>query len=103
MNTNIIAATGPLERIGVRLYRAEKPQRLIATLAPIDHEELIADHLADCWNACGTTPLPVVHAAPELLAALINLLGVIDGEGGTQPNARETARAAIAKATGEST
>jgi len=74
MSTNPIANTGPLERIGVRLYRAEKPRRLIATLAPIDHEELIADHLADCWNACGTTPLPVVHAAPDLLAACIETI-----------------------------
>lgn len=74
MNTNIISATGPLERIGVRLYRAKKPQRLIATLAPIDHEELIADHLAGCWNACGTIPLPVVYAAPILLAACIKTI-----------------------------
>jgi hypothetical protein len=43
----------------------------------------------------------LISAAPDMLAALSNLLRVIDGEGGTRPNAREEARAAIAKATGE--
>ena len=43
----------------------------------------------------------VVNSHADLLEALDNLLKVIDGEGGTKPNAREMARAAIAKATGE--
>ena len=43
----------------------------------------------------------LIASAPDLLEALDNLLKVIDGEGGTKPNAREMARAAIAKAKGE--
>ena len=42
----------------------------------------------------------LIAAAPDLLAALVNLLGVIDGEGGTKPNAREMARDALTLAVG---
>ena len=42
----------------------------------------------------------LIAAAPDLLDSLVNLLGVIDGEGGTKPGAREMARAAIARAVG---
>ena len=44
---------------------------------------------------------PIIAAAPELLEALENLLKVHEGEGGTQYNAADIARAAIAKAKGE--
>jgi hypothetical protein len=43
----------------------------------------------------------LIAAAPELLEALENLLKVHEGEGGTQHNAADMARAAIAKAKGE--
>ena len=43
----------------------------------------------------------LMAAAPELLEALENLLKVHEGEGGTQYNAADIARAAIAKAKGE--
>ena len=43
----------------------------------------------------------LIAAAPELLEALENLLKVHEGEGGTQHNAADIARAAIAKAKGE--
>lgn len=39
-------------------------------------------------------------SAPELLEALKNLLAVMNSEGGTSPNAQETARQVIAKAEG---
>ena len=45
--------------------------------------------------------LHLAAAAPELLEALENLLKVHEGEGGTQHNAADIARAAIAKAKGE--
>ena len=45
--------------------------------------------------------LHLAAAAPELLEALENLLKVHEGEGGTQHNAADMARAAIAKAKGE--
>ena len=44
----------------------------------------------------------LIAAAPELLEALENLLKVHEGEGGTQCHAGDIARAAIAKAKGES-
>jgi hypothetical protein len=44
----------------------------------------------------------LIAAAPDLLEELKNLLKVIDGEGGTHPNAQERARAVIAKAEGRS-
>ena len=40
----------------------------------------------------------LIAAAPELLEALENLLKVHEGEGGTQHNAADIARAAISKA-----
>ena len=43
----------------------------------------------------------LIASAPELLDALKNLLAVMEGEGGTNTNAQETARQAIAKAEGE--
>lgn len=43
----------------------------------------------------------LIAAAPELLEALENLLKVHEGEGGTQHNAADMARAALAKAKGE--
>lgn len=43
----------------------------------------------------------LIAAAPELLEALVNLLKVHEGEGGTKYHAGDIARAAIAKATGE--
>ena len=43
----------------------------------------------------------LIAAAPELLEALENLLKVHEGEGGTQYNAADIVRAAIAKARGE--
>ena len=45
--------------------------------------------------------LHLAAAAPDLLEALENLLKVHEGEGGTQHNAADMARAAIAKAKGE--
>ena len=45
--------------------------------------------------------LHLAAAAPDLLEALENLLKVHEGEGGTQHNAADIARAAIAKAKGE--
>ena len=45
--------------------------------------------------------LHLAAAAPDLLEALENLLKVQEGEGGTQHNAADIARAAIAKAKGE--
>ena len=49
------------------------------------------------WNADAR----LIAAAPELLEALENLLKVHEGEGGTQYNAADIARSAIAKAKGE--
>ena len=43
----------------------------------------------------------LIAAAPELLFALENLIGVLDGDGGTQPDAVPMGRAAIAKAYGK--
>jgi hypothetical protein len=43
----------------------------------------------------------LIAAAPELLEALENLLKVHEGEGGTQCHAGDIARAAIAKAKGQ--
>ena len=43
----------------------------------------------------------LIAAAPELLEALVNLLRVHEGEGGTKYHAGDIARAAIAKATGQ--
>ena len=43
----------------------------------------------------------LISAAPELLEALENLLKVHEGKDGTQHNAVDIARAAIAKAEGE--
>ena len=45
--------------------------------------------------------LHLAAAAPELLEALENLLKVHEGKDGTQHNAADIARAAIAKAKGE--
>ena len=45
--------------------------------------------------------LHLAAAAPELLEALENLLNVHEGKDGTQHNAADIARAAIAKAKGE--
>jgi len=67
---------------------------------------------AECWVATASDPEAVwgaigreedarlIAAAPELLEALENLLKVHEGEGGTQYNAADMARAAIAKAKG---
>jgi hypothetical protein len=44
--------------------------------------------------------LNAVNNHYELLEALKNLLAVMEGEGGTKPNAQETARQVIAKAEG---
>lgn len=43
----------------------------------------------------------LIAAAPDLYEALENLLNVINGEGGTKPNARELCHKALAKARGE--
>ena len=54
------------------------------------------------WGAIGREEdARLIAAAPELLEALENLLKVHEGEGGTQHNAADMARAAIAKAKGE--
>ena len=54
------------------------------------------------WGAIGREEdARLIAAAPELLEALENLLKVHEGEGGTQHNAADIARAAIAKAKGE--
>jgi hypothetical protein len=54
------------------------------------------------WGAIGREEdAYLIAAAPELLEALENLLKVHEGEGGTQYNAADMARAAIAKAKGE--
>ena len=45
----------------------------------------------------------LIASAPELLEALINLLAVHEGQGGTKFHAGNIARAAIAKATGGTT
>lgn len=55
-------------------------------------------HVAYCAPENG----PLIAAAPELLFALENLLAVKYGEGGTVFDSDEIARAAIAKAKGES-
>lgn len=52
------------------------------------------------WVSC-EADAHLIAAAPELLEALENLLKVHEGEGGTQHNAADMARAAIAKAKGE--
>ena len=43
----------------------------------------------------------LIAAAPDLYEALENLLNVINGDGGTKPDARELCHAALAKARGE--
>lgn len=43
----------------------------------------------------------LIAAAPELYEALANLLAVSEGEGGTRFDAQDIARAALAKARGE--
>jgi len=68
---------------------------------------------AECWVATASDPEAVwgaigreedarlIAAAPEMLEALENLLKVHEGKDGTQHNAADIARAAIAKAKGE--
>ena len=54
------------------------------------------------WGAIGREEdACLIAAAPEMLEALENLLKVHEGEGGTQHNAADIARTAIAKAKGE--
>jgi hypothetical protein len=54
------------------------------------------------WGAIGREEdACLIAAAPDLLEALENLLKVHEGEGGTQHNAVDMARAVIAKAKGE--
>lgn len=52
-------------------------------------------------NYCAVANCHLAAAAPDLLNALENLLAVMNGEGGTRADCKEIARAAIAKAKGE--
>lgn len=69
--------------------------------------EIFADQkaIAECWRR-NDAPTEIANArliaaAPDLLFALKNLLKVHECEGGTTYRAGDIARAAIAKATGE--
>ncbi len=62
----------------------------------------VAEYLGvDCGVIDNIADACLIAAAPELLEALENLLKVHEGEGGTQHNAADMARAALAKAKGE--
>ena len=62
----------------------------------------VAEYLGvDCGVIDNMADARLIAAAPDLLEALENLLKVHEGEGGTQYNSADMARAAIAKAKGE--
>lgn len=61
---------------------------------------LTREQPSDCTLDESFANAQLAAAAPELLEALANLLAVVRGEGGTQPDAHGIAERAIAKAVG---
>lgn len=66
-----------IQRIGVRLYHAENPGRLVATIGVHDSEMQIADRMAALWNSCDGIPTEMIERE-EFRSALLSTSLQID-------------------------